>query len=942
MDSKKNIRLLLVDDSDDDRDLILMNLMRGGYSPDTESVDTREEFVNALENHKWDLIICDYSMPGFDGITALNILRKEERDIPFILVSGAIGEELAVKAMKAGANDYLMKDNLQRLVPAIERELKDAEVRRKHREAQRERDRLLTVIQNSLNEIFIFDCKTLQFRYLNQTALENLGYDESRILQMTPVDINPELDKPEDFNRIIQPLLKGNLEKDLFLTKHLRADGSTYPIEIHLQLIRQGDEEFFTAIGFDLTDREKDAQRIREQKEIAREMAQHSKHKSEFLANMSHELRTPLNSILLLSELLLKNKDENLTESQRKYADVIHRSGNNLLELINEVLDLSKIESGEMELAPEEISLEEVITSIRNTFEPIAEKKDLRLSIETLKNPPSILFTDQLKLEQILRNLVSNALKFTEQGSVDLEIYPCGEHDAASTSAQMICFRVSDTGIGIPPEKQTIVFESFRQADGSTQRKFGGTGLGLAICKQISELLGGTLSLESEAGRGSVFTLTIPVRLDSAINGSGTAVTDDRNNPQTDFSAKPAADPAPAGSGPGISGSFSNSATADLMIVSANPELQKALLHVSGSFGLKPEIVTDGHHAKAFFDKHSPETVVADPFVPGLSGWSVAKQLAENNGRNASIWIAGTGNRNLQNFTIPGIAGILELPASADQLGKIFKPAHKPKALKEQTLLLIDDNKMHCEALSEFAADIVDHCLTANTASEAYKVLETCEADCIVLDLSLPDSSGREVLETLSNHPKHHQIPVIIYSGRSLSSSEKNELMQNASDVIFKNVGSHSKLVKRISALLDSAIHKKPGKSLPKPPEDRDVLIVEDDEQSYFSLSSHLISRGLNVHHAWNGMEALNFFDSQPPADIIFMDVMMPEMDGFETLKHLRRIPALKTVPVITITAKAMSGDRQECLRLGATDYISKPVNIDHLDTLLSIWIDFA
>ncbi|HKL16245.1 MAG TPA: response regulator, partial [Balneolaceae bacterium] len=301
---KKLIKLLLVDDSEDDRELILMNLRRGGYSPDVKSVDTKEGFEEALDNGEWDLIICDYNMPGFDGLAALGILKERARDIPFILVSGAIGEELAVKAMKAGANDYMMKDNLQRLVPAIERELKEAKLREKHREAQIERDRLLTVIQNSLNEIYIFDCETLKFQYLNQAASSNLGFDPDTVQDMTPIDINPYLDSAEDYKRIIQPLLNGELEKDLYLTKHVRKDGSTYPIEIHLQLIRQNDQQFFTAIGFDLTDREKDARRIQEQKEIAKELAEHSKHKSEFLANMSHELRTPLNSILLLSKLL--------------------------------------------------------------------------------------------------------------------------------------------------------------------------------------------------------------------------------------------------------------------------------------------------------------------------------------------------------------------------------------------------------------------------------------------------------------------------------------------------------------------------------------------------------------------------------------------------------------------------------------------------------------
>ena len=480
---KKPIKLLLVDDSVDDRDLILMNLRRGGYNPDVHCVDTKDEFADALENGIWDLIICDYSMPGFDGLTALTILKDRKMDIPFILVSGAIGEELAVKAMKAGANDYMMKDNLQRLVPAIERELKEAKLRKKHREAQIERDRLLTVIQNSLNEIYIFDCKTLEYRYLNQTAIANLGYDVDEIQRMTPIDINPYLDSAEDFNRIIQPLLGGELEKDLYLTKHVRKDGSTYPIEIHLQLIRQYDQQFFTAIGFDLTDREKDARRIKEQKEIAREMAEHSRHKSEFLANMSHELRTPLNSILLLSKLLLKSKNDNLSGDQLKYIDVIQQSGENLLSLINEILDLSKIESGEMELSFETIAIKDLITNISDVFEPIAKDKNLDFYVSVYDNCPEWLVSDQLRLEQVLRNLLSNAMKFTDTGHIDLDVYT--ELVPVGTQENHVVFTVKDTGIGIPADKQDLVFESFRQADGSTQRKYGGTGLGLSICGKL-------------------------------------------------------------------------------------------------------------------------------------------------------------------------------------------------------------------------------------------------------------------------------------------------------------------------------------------------------------------------------------------------------------------------------------------------------------------------
>ena len=506
--SKKPLKLLLVDDSEDDRQLILMNLRRGGYNPDVSFADTKEGFKKELEEKKPDLIICDYSMPGFDGLTALAILKEDGRDIPFILVSGAIGEELAVKAMKAGANDYMMKDNLQRLVPAIERELKEAKMREKHRQGEIERDRLLSVIQNSLNEIYIFDCQTLRYQYLNRAALSNLGYSANELYEMTPVDIIADLDTPAEFNRIIQPLLQGERDKDIYFTKHVRNDGSTYPTEVHLQLIRQHDRSFFTAIGFDLSDREKDARRIKEHKKAAREMAEHSRHKSQFLANMSHELRTPLNSILLLSKLLLKSTDDHLTAQQLKYIDVIQQSGKNLLSLINEVLDLSKIESGEMELSFEPIELKSLVSQMSAVFSPIAEEKDLEFSVSVYENCPEGFISDQLRVEQVVRNLLSNAMKFTEKGRVELDVYTMTHPE--ETNSDEIVFAVKDTGIGIPEDDLPHLFEAFYRIRTKLHQKQSGNGLGLAIVKAIIEQHNGDIHAQSAPGEGSVFTVSLP------------------------------------------------------------------------------------------------------------------------------------------------------------------------------------------------------------------------------------------------------------------------------------------------------------------------------------------------------------------------------------------------------------------------------------------------
>jgi len=931
MSDKNNIRLLLVDDSADDRELILMNLRKGGYEPDYLCVDTEREFTDALENRKWDLILCDYSMPGFDGLSALEILNRYDRDIPFILISGAIGEELAVKAMKAGAHDYLMKDNLKRLVPAIERELNEVEMRKKHRLAEQERDRLLTVIHHSLNEIYIFDANTLRFRYLNEAAIDNLAYSEDEIRMMTPLDIKPEFNSYDKFNDLIEPLRNGERHKILIQTKHLRSDGTTYPIEIHLQLIKQGKDRFFTAIGFDQTDREKDAKQIKKQKQIAKEMALNSKYKSEFLANMSHELRTPLNSILLLSELLLKNSGRNLTTEQAEYISVIHQSGGNLLELINEVLDLSKIEAGEMEITLEDSALDNILQNIKSTFSPIALEKGVGFEMKNEISAPLRLTTDQQRIEQVLRNLLSNAFKFTESGTVSVEIFNSSKFGVSGKS-KMIGIRVSDTGIGIPEEKQQLIFESFRQVDGSIQRKFGGTGLGLAICKQIAELLGGSISVESSEGEGSRFTLLLPIDSTPYIKPPKIGRVKKTSHNITGHKFPSAAQPQKAN--PPAAGS------PELLLVTDNSDVKDHIMQEASRQSLNVQLLTGSEDLLGQISRIDPPLLFIDPFVGGYSCWSLVRRARQEAAlKNTSIWLVTPENSEIPLLYTDEIEGILSLPFKNGEFSKISSSRYQSNQESGKTVLLIDDNKMHNEALREFALEYVDRCLTVETAREAFQLLEKEQVDCIVLDLTLPDASGADVLKTLSESENHADIPVIIYSGRSLSEAEKQNLMTHASDVILKNVGSHSKLMKKIRNLTTHTNSIQPEQFIKTDLKGKTVLIADDDERSFFSLSALLKSKKINVLYAANGREALSILKDHPEIDLILMDIMMPEMDGFEALKQIRNKPEWRKLPIISVTAKAMKGDREECLTHGATDYISKPVDPTKLTTLLTTWI---
>jgi len=941
MDQKKTIRVLLVDDSSDDRELILMNLRREGYDPDYLSVDTKKEFIEALDSQTWDVILCDYSMPDFDGISALNILNNRDQDIPFILVSGAIGEELAVKVMKSGAHDYLMKDNLHRLVPVIEREISEAENRREYRAAQRERDRLLTVIQNSLNEVYIFDSKDLSFRYLNRAAQENLGYTDSEINSLTPYDINPQIDNRKQFDRLIQPLLSGKLEKELYVTKHTRKDGSTYPIEMHLQLIEQENETFFTAIGFDLTDREKDARRIKEQKKIARELALHSQYKSEFLANMSHELRTPLNSIILLSQLLEKDPLQNLNEKQLKYVHVIHKSGNSLLELINEVLDLSKIESGEMELSLQDVELPVMIDNIKSMFDPIAAEKNLDFTVEMDDTLPGRLITDQMRVEQVIKNLLSNAFKFTGSGSVCLRVYSeTGTHKASAPS-DMIGFQIIDTGIGIPEDKQSLIFQSFRQVDGSTQRRYGGTGLGLAICKQITELLGGSISVQSREGKGSSFTILIPtdstgsIRADH-VRSAGTGTTASEESQKTER------EPTHTAKKSGHTDNTPVSLNQHVVLaVSSRTSVQEELASLARQEDIQLIDIRDGSQAIEKAIEHEVSLVIADPLSDTYSGWTVAKQLSTHpKTADIPVWIVIDPEAPAQEHQPAFSDKHVNLPLNREKIASMLSegPARQPK--KEKTLLLVDDNEMHNTALQEFAADVVDRCVTAQSAKEAFQVLRREAVDCIVLDLSLPDISGAELLEKLSEPEHFPDIPVIIYSGRSLTSAEKEKLMIHAADVIFKNVGSHSKLINKVSSLLEKS-PEHPLKVLEETPSlaGKKVLIADDDPDSYFSISSLLELEQIQTVRATSGKETLQMISNDPSIDIVLMDVMMPDMDGFDVLQSIRTREHEKHIPILSVTAKAMKGDRESCLQMGATDYISKPVDPEKLLALLTIWI---
>lgn len=946
MDDRKTIRLLIADDSKDDIDLILLRLRKGGYETDYLHVETADEMRAALRDQQWDLIICDYSMPDFDGLSALKIVKEQNPDIPFILISGNIGEELAVKAMKSGASDYLMKDNLQRLVPAVERELKEAKDRKMRREAIKERNKLQALIQESLNEIYLFDAKTLRFSYLNSAALQNLGFSQDEILEKSTTDIKPNLSRAE-YDKLVSPLKNGTREKIVYETEHQRKDGSRYPIKIHLQLIEQDDELYYTAIGFDQTDREKDARQIQIQKERAEEHALSSRYKSEFLANMSHELRTPLNSIILLSKLLTDKGRDNLTPEQLEYVNVIHNSGNGLLELINEVLDLSKIEAGEMEFTLEPVDLNHLFRDLKGLFKPIAEEKGLELILKKKNSAPSRLLSDKLRIEQILKNLLSNAFKFTEKGNIEIYLYKPNRRElrAASLSGEhYAAIRVKDTGVGIPEEKRDLIFESFRQADGSTQRNYGGTGLGLTISRELSNILGGEITLQSEEGVGSTFTVFLPTDSTTSLKRHDIPIAKSKKvRPDRSASIEPeipAGKRAAANLRFGAPQAEEASTDSPLVVISAeDDDFAAAMEEIAASLQLEPVRAGTSQELIEYLSAENLSALLTEDHSTGLSGWSALKAI-RNRSDSESIYSALISDYNhplndlgSEQYTLLNSRNDIHLA------GEFIRKAAKEIRFWSGTLLLVDDNASHNQALRELAQTRVDRCLTATSAAEAIGILNSRKIDCMVLDMTLPDASGSDLLKSLRQKKEFSELPVIIYTGRAFDKTREAEILKLAQAVIYKNVGSYQKLLGEICRYMKkSSADQQIG--LETSLKGKNILLADDDKQSFFSLRSVLESAEMNVIGAKNGKEAVDqIVHGDAEIEAILMDVMMPVMNGLDAIKEIRKGSGYRHLPVFAVTAKAMSGDREDCLRAGATDYISKPVDTGRLIRLLKIWL---
>ncbi|GIK42396.1 MAG: hypothetical protein BroJett011_62290 [Chloroflexota bacterium] len=700
----------------------------------------------------------------------------------------------------------------------------------------------------------------------------------------------------------------------------------------------------------------KAAQQALEQK--AEELALASKYKSEFLANMSHELRTPLNSLLILAGMLAKNEGSNLTPGQVESIQIIHNGGTDLLNLINEILDLSKVEAGKMEFHFEPMPLERLLTTMRAQFTPVAEGKGLVFETSLAEGLPETIETDQQRVEQIIKNLLSNAFKFTAQGHVRLNISrPQPEVDLSKCSldpTRVIAFNVTDTGIGMTPEQQKIVFEAFQQADGSTSRQYGGTGLGLTISRELATKLGGQMGLMSQKDQGSTFTLYLPLeRADSrALQQPAVKVSSNGSHKMRTKRSPLSPQPAPVAA-PSLPASLPDDRAVWqagdrlLLIIEDDPKFARIAYDYAHQKNFKCLVAGDGETGLQLAQTYPVDAIILDLTLPGMSGWEVLDTLKQNsNTRHIPVHIISAADEDLDAYK-RGAMGFLTKPVSPTTLEESFQRIERFITRQIKSLLLVEDDDNLRLSVRKLLEGNDIHISEASLGQAALEQLASQHFDCMILDLSLPDMSGFELLNRLDGDESLSKCPVIVYTGRALSEEENQELLKYADSVIVKGVKSPERLLDETALFLHRVIanmsedkqqtikqlHNYEGVLAGK-----QILIVDDDARNAFALSKLLTAKGLNVYIAPSGPKALELLD-KVPIDLVLMDIMMPGMDGYETTGQVRAQERFRRLPILALTAKAMQGDREKCLAAGANDYLSKPVDPDRLFSMLRVWL---
>ncbi|MYN04272.1 response regulator [Pseudoduganella sp. DS3] len=662
-----------------------------------------------------------------------------------------------------------------------------------------------------------------------------------------------------------------------------------------------------------------------------------SEYKSQFLANMSHELRTPLNSSLILARLLAENAQGNLNEEQVRFAQTIHTAGNDLLTLINDILDISKVEAGKLELAPEDVPLAGVVDNLADIFQPLAQEKQLDFVIDLVPGLPPTVYTDRQRLEQILKNLLSNAIKFTDRGKVILRVSP--------GDAGQLRFAVIDTGVGVREEQHDAIFEAFQQADGTASRRFGGTGLGLSISRDLARLLGGEIELASIAGQGSTFTLSLPTQWAIAARPASSpapqaAAVETRSTPV----------PEPAAPAQRFTDDRDMPPPPErvVLVIEDDPAFAHILYDLAHEAGYRALVALTAEEGLQLAAERQPQAVLLDIRLPDRSGLSVLQLMKDNpQTRHIPVHVISASDSGEAALHM-GAIGYVRKPAQREDLLSVFERLERRFTQKIKHILLVEDDARQRESMVALIED-EDIAITAvASGAEALRQLHATVFDCMIMDLKLPDMQGSELLQHMSQQEIAGFPPVIVYTGRSMTRAEEAELSKYSRSIIIKGARSPERLLDEVTLFLHKVESQlsserqtmlKAVRSRDKVFEGRRILLVDDDVRNIFALTSALEQKGAAVEIARNGLEALEKLDAVPDIDLVLMDIMMPGMDGLEATRRLRADPRFVRLPVIAITAKAMKDDQEQCLAAGANDYLAKPIDLSRLYSLLRVWM---
>ena len=677
--------------------------------------------------------------------------------------------------------------------------------------------------------------------------------------------------------------------------------------------------------------------------ERAEELLRSSKYKSEFLANMSHELRTPLNSSLILAKLLSENPQQNLTAEQVKFAESIYSAGNDLLNLINDILDISKVEAGKLEVRPENTSVTRVVEGLRSMFQPLAGEKALKFEVQVQPGTPPMIYTDSQRLEQILKNLLSNAVKFTERGQVSLTVL--------RLPGEGIAFTVSDSGIGISAEQQDSIFEAFRQADGTTNRRYGGTGLGLSISRDLATLLGGSISVSSEPGQGSVFTLILP---EEYVEQAGEPVPAPVAPAPRVAPVAPKARPLLEVVAPVDIPRFMDDreqapfATRCILVIEDEPNFARILFDLAHELGYRCLVAHGADEGFSLASQFIPDAILLDMRLPDHSGLTVLQRLkALAPTRHIPVHVISVEDR-VEAAMHMGAVGYAVKPTTREELKNVFARLEAKLTQKVKRVLLVEDDDLQRDSIARLIGDEDIEITAVGFAQEALDLLRSNIYDCMIIDLKLPDMLGGDLLKRMSTEDICSFPPVIVYTGRNLTRDEEAERRKYSRSIIIKGARSPERLLDEVTLFLHKVESQlsherqtmlKTARSRDKVFEGRKILLVDDDVRNIFALTSALEQKGAIVVIGRNGREAIERLNEVEDIDLVLMDVMMPEMDGYEATVEIRKNPRWRKLPIIAVTAKAMKDDQERCLQAGSNDYLAKPIDLDRLFSLIRVWL---